>query len=85
LLISGFPYLTVSALALSHRSSGLRTLQPFEFISPQNTPGVFPSELSPVKDWFVLDARFCRVSESFRLLSLAATRSVFVLVVLTRF
>jgi len=56
-----FHYLALSALALFRRFNGLLFLVPFGFISPRNTLGIFPTELSPLRDWFLLSKRFLAV------------------------
>lgn len=72
-----FPCLALSALALSHRFSGFRSLWPFEFISPRSAPGLLLQSflLREIGCFFFPD--FVRFRSSFRLVSLAATRSCY--------
>jgi len=72
-----FPCLALSALALSHRFSGFRSLWPFEFISPRSAPGLLLQSflLREIGCFFFPD--FVRFRSPFRLVSLAATRSCY--------
>jgi len=69
------PCLALSALALSRRFSGFRSLWPFEFISPRSALGFLLQSflLREIGCFFLRD--FVAFRSSFRLLSLAATRS----------
>jgi len=71
------PCLALSALALSRRFSGFRSLWPFEFISPRSAPGFLLQSflLQEIGCFFLRD--FVAFRSSFRLLSLAATRSCY--------
>lgn len=70
-----FLCLALSALALSHRFSGFRSLLLFEFISPRNTLGILLQSflLQEIGGFFFSD--FVGFRSSIHLLSLAATRS----------
>lgn len=72
-----FPCLALSALALSRRFSGFRSLWPFEFISPRSALGLLLQSflLQEIGCFFLRD--FVAFRSSFRLLSLAATRSCY--------
>jgi len=71
------PCLALSALALSHRFSGFRSLWPLEFISPRNTLGFLLQSflLREIGCSFLRD--FVAFRSPVRLLSLAATRSCY--------
>jgi hypothetical protein len=54
LFFPGFHYLALSTLALSHRFSGLLFLDTSRVYFTPKHSWDFPSELSPLRDWFLL-------------------------------